>query len=86
MAIAPEAIQDIVMQVPGVINCHKIASRGLVGRQVFIEMHLIVEAKNVENAHKITEDVEVHLRQRFGSVRVSIHVEPITYQSDQISF
>lgn len=86
MAIAPEAIQNIVMQVPGVINCHKIASRGLVGRQVFIEMHLIVDAKDVENAHKITEHVEARLAERFGSVRVLIHVEPLSYKSDQISF
>jgi divalent metal cation (Fe/Co/Zn/Cd) transporter len=40
MAIAPEAIYAIALQVPGVINCHDIASRGLLGRQAFIEMHL----------------------------------------------
>ncbi|MGB3615329.1 MAG: cation diffusion facilitator family transporter, partial [Elainellaceae cyanobacterium] len=47
VAIAPEAIHRIVMGVPGVINCHDIASRGVVGQQVFIEMHLIVEAEDV---------------------------------------
>lgn len=36
---------SIALSVPGVINCHDIASRGLVGRQVFIEMHLIVDAR-----------------------------------------
>jgi cation diffusion facilitator family transporter len=85
-AIAPEAIQGIAMQVPGVVNCHDIASRGLLGRQVFIEMHMIVEAKDVETAHKITEEVESRLEQRFSPVRVLIHVEPPAYQSDQISF
>ena len=44
MAVAPETIYDIALKVPGVINCHDIASRGVVGRQVFIEMHLIVDA------------------------------------------
>ena len=86
MAIAPEAIRDVVMQVPGVINCHDIASRGLLGRQIFIEMHLIVEANDVETAHKITEEVETRLEERFSPVRVLIHVEPPAYQSDQISF
>jgi cation diffusion facilitator family transporter len=86
MAIAPEAIQAIAMQVPGVINCHDIASRGLLGRQVFIEMHMIVDTKDVETAHKITEDVERRLEKRFSPVRVLIHVEPPAYQSDQISF
>jgi cation diffusion facilitator family transporter len=86
MAIAPEAIQSIVMEVPGVINCHDIASRGLLGRQVFIEMHMIVNAKDVETAHQITEAVENRLEERFSPVRVVIHVEPPNYQSEQISF
>ena len=86
MAIAPEAIHSIAMQVPGVINCHEIASRGLLGRQVFIEMHMIVDAKDVESAHQITEEVEARLEERFHPVRVLIHVEPPNYESDRISF
>ena len=86
MAIAPEAIRDVAMEVPGVLNCHDIASRGLLGRQVFIEMHMIVDANDVETAHKITEDVEARLEERFRPVRVLIHVEPPDYQSDHISF
>ena len=86
MAIAPEAIHRIVMTVPGVINCHEIASRGLLGRQVFVEMHLIVDAKDVATAHKITEAVEDALEERFSPVRVLIHVEPPSYRSEQISF
>lgn len=86
IAIAPEAIHRIVMEVPGVLNCHDIASRGLLGRQVFIEMHLIVDASDVETAHQITEKVETRLEERFNPVRVLIHVEPPNYQSNQISF
>jgi cation diffusion facilitator family transporter len=86
MAIAPEAIHAIVMQVPGVINCHEIASRGIVGRQAFIEMHLIVDAIDVETAHRITEEVEKRLQERFNPVRILIHVEPPAYQSDQITY
>ncbi len=86
MAIAPEAIHAIAMQVPGVMNCHDIASRGVVGRQVFIEMHAIVDALDVETAHKITEEVETRLQERFSPVRVIIHVEPPAYKSDRITF
>ena len=86
MAIAPEAIRDVVMQVPGVINCHDIASRGLLGRQVFIEMHMIVDASDVESAHEITEEVENRLEERFSPVRVLIHIEPPSYKSDKVSF
>jgi cation diffusion facilitator family transporter len=86
MAIAPEAIHKIVMEVPGVVNCHDIASRGLLGRQVFIEMHLIVNEKDLDKAHKITENVEQILEDNFNPVRVVIHLEPMEYQSDHISF
>jgi cation diffusion facilitator family transporter len=86
MAIAPEAIHAIALSVPGVINCHDIASRGLLGRQVFIEMHLIVDAADVETAHYITEAVETKLEEKFSPVRVLIHIEPPEYESDRISY
>jgi cation diffusion facilitator family transporter len=86
IAIAPEAIYAIAVSVPGVINCHDIASRGVLGRQTFIEMHLIVDAPDVETAHQITEVVERRLEERFHPVRILIHVEPPTYQSSHISF
>jgi len=84
MAIPPETISQIVMQVPGVINCHDIASRGVVGRQVFIEMHLTVDVQDVESAHKITETIEAHLDEKFRPVRVLIHVEPPDYHSETL--
>jgi cation diffusion facilitator family transporter len=86
IAIAPEAIHAIATSVPGVVNCHDIASRGLLGRQAFIEMHLIVDAPDVETAHRITENVERRLEESFHPVRILIHVEPPEYKSEQISF
>ncbi|MFM7409127.1 MAG: cation diffusion facilitator family transporter [Cuspidothrix sp.] len=86
MAIAPETIHAIAVSVPGVINCHDIASRGIIGRQVFIEMHLIVDASDIEIAHHITEEVETQLEVRFRPVRILIHVEPPAYKSEHITF
>ncbi|GAB1538873.1 cation diffusion facilitator family transporter [Scytonema sp. NUACC21] len=86
MAIAPEAIHAIAVSVPGVVNCHDIASRGVLGRQVFIEMHLVVDASDVETAHRVTEEVERRLEERFHPARILIHVEPPAYQSSHISF
>jgi cation diffusion facilitator family transporter len=86
VAIAPEAIHAIAMSVPGVVNCHDIASRGVVGRQSFIEMHLIVDAKDVNTAHDITEAIEAKLVEKYSPVRVIIHIEPPSYRSDQISY
>lgn len=86
VAIAPEAIQNSALQVPGVLNCHNIASRGIMGRQIFIEMHLVVEANDVETAHQITEQVEHHINEKYGPARINIHIEPPSYQSDQVGY
>jgi cation diffusion facilitator family transporter len=85
-AIAPEAIYTLAMTVPGVVNVHDIASRGLVGRQCFVEMHLVVSAPDVETAHQITEEIEDRLEAQFSPVRVMIHVEPPSYVSPHISY
>jgi divalent metal cation (Fe/Co/Zn/Cd) transporter len=74
------------MGVPGVLNCHSIALGELLGRQVFIDMHLVVDTADVETGHQITEAVEDRLAERFSPVRVNIYVEPTAYQSDQISY
>jgi len=86
IAIAPEAIHQVAMGVPGVLNCHDIASRGMVGQQVFVDMHMVVEANDLPTAHRITELVEEHLQARFGPVRCTIHLEPREYASAAITF
>lgn len=79
MAIAPESIQQIALSVPGVVDCHQVTSRGLIGRQVFVEMHLTTSVKDVETSHRITEEIERKLTERFGPVHATIHVEPESY-------
>jgi cation diffusion facilitator family transporter len=79
MAIAPEAIRQVAMSVPGVIDAHDISSRGVVGRQAFIEMHLVLNVRELETAHQITEAIEGLLEQRYAPVRIMIHMEPPRY-------
>lgn len=86
IAIAPEAIHQVAMNVPGVLNCHDIASRGVLGQQVFIDMHMVVDATDLATAHRITELVEEHLEAEFGRVRCTIHLEPREYASAAITF
>ncbi|MEB3276156.1 MAG: cation transporter [Cyanobacteriota bacterium] len=86
IALAPEAIHQVAMAVPGVLNCHDIASRGVRGQQVFIDMHMVVEATDLVTAHRITELVEERLAARFGPVRCTIHLEPRDYASAAITF
>lgn len=85
IAIAPESIQQLAASVPGVVDCHDVTSRGLIGRQVFVEMHLVTDARDVETSHRITEEIERKLVERFGPVHATIHVEPPAYaQGDSV--
>ncbi|NDG75267.1 MAG: cation transporter [Synechococcaceae bacterium WB8_1B_136] len=86
IAIAPEAIHEVAMAVPGVLNVHDIASRGVLGQRVFIELHMVVDADDLPTAHRITELVEEHLEARFGQVRCTIHLEPREYAIPSITF
>lgn len=86
IAIPPEAIHQLALEVPGVLNCHDIASRGVLGTRVFIDMHLVVDADDLPTAHRITELLEERLAARFGPVRCTIHLEPRDYASPQITF
>ncbi len=86
IAIAPEAIHEQAMGVPGVINCHDIASRGVLGQRVFIDMHMVVDTDHLPTAHSITEQVEERLERRFGAVRCTIHLEPKDYAEQAITF
>ena len=86
IAIAPEAIHQVAMDVPGVLNCHDIASRGVLGQQVFIDMHLVVKPTDIRAAHSITEAVEDHLAEVYGPARITIHVEPLEYTSEEITY
>jgi cation diffusion facilitator family transporter len=86
IAIAPEAIHEVAMAVPGVLNVHDIASRGVLGQRVFIELHMVVDADDLPTAHRITELVEEHLQAKFGEVRCTIHLEPREYAIPTITF
>lgn len=76
--LKPEEIAAVAKTVAGVRSLHAIRSRGRAG-QMFIEMHLYVQPELERDAiktHEITERIEERLRQEFGNVRTTIHVEP----------
>lgn len=79
-AIAPEAIAQIACQVEGVTRCTRILSRGMVGRQVWIELHLALHPEFMVISHTIGERVERSLREQYGPVRAQIWLDQ-TYQN-----
>ena len=81
-AIAPEAISHIAGQVEGVTRCTRIRSRGMVGRQVWVEIHLVLHPEFAEAAETIGEQIDALLRQRYGPLRCQVWVEPARTQQD----
>ena len=86
IVIDPKQIHRHAMSVVGVAGCHDIASRGLLGKQAFIEMRLVVTATDVTSAHKIVKQVEKRLQAHYRPVRVAISLEPISYQIDHSAY
>ncbi len=74
-AIAPEAIAQVVCQTEGVTRCTRILSRGMVGRQVWIELHIALHPEYTTIASSIGERVERSLRDRYGPIRAQIWLD-----------
>jgi cation diffusion facilitator family transporter len=75
MPIAPEALAQTIHQVEGVTHCYGIQSRGMVGRQIFVEMRLILHPDYTDFAQAIAERVERVIRERYGPAKVIIYVD-----------
>ncbi|MBI4779903.1 MAG: cation diffusion facilitator family transporter [Oscillatoriophycideae cyanobacterium NC_groundwater_1537_Pr4_S-0.65um_50_18] len=77
MAIAPEALVQIAAQVEGVSGCPKVRSQGVIGRQLFIRMYVLLHPEFMGVAHLIGERLENILRERYGAVRAKIYVKNV---------
>lgn len=75
IAIAPEAISQLVREVQGVTHCYQIQSRGIVGRQVLIEMRLVLHPEFAGLSQWIIEQIEATIRQHYGPVQVAIYLD-----------
>lgn len=70
-------ITDIVLGIKGVINCHKIRSRGRPD-DIHIDMHVQVAADmHMDTAHKISYEIEEAIKKGIPEVTdVVVHMEP----------
>lgn len=72
-------IAEISVGVDGVHSVHDVRSR-LHGGEIFIEMHMHVDPRIEHDhyaTHAATEEVEEKLKEAFGRVTATIHVEPL---------
>jgi len=74
-AIAPEVLAQIARQVGGVTHCYHIQSRGIVGRLVYVQMHLILHPEFSEATSLIAQQIEGLIRERYGPVQVTFYID-----------
>lgn len=75
VAIAPEVLAHMAIKVEGVAECSRIHSKGILGRQLLIQMHIQLHPEFVNIAHLITDRLENLLRERYGAVQARIYVK-----------
>lgn len=84
-AIAPEVIAQMARQVRGVTHCYRIQSRGMVGRSVYVQMHLVVHPDYVEFTPRIAERIERSIQERYGPVQVTFYLDDDLIESMDIN-
>jgi cation diffusion facilitator family transporter len=76
--IDPARIQDIALQVAGVLGCHGIRTRGT-QHHIYVDCHITVpHDMTAQNAHELVHQVETRIRAEMAEiVDVVIHIEPV---------
>lgn len=77
IVISEEDIQRVVLNVPSVLGCHRIRTRGSPD-YVFLDLHVWVDGQTVlEDAHAISHEVKDRLMARYPQIADAvIHIEP----------
>jgi cation diffusion facilitator family transporter len=77
IVIAEENIRDVVGEVPEVLGCHHIRSRGS-SDHVFLDLHIWMDAgMRLDQAHRISHVVKDRIMARYPQVKDAvIHIEP----------
>jgi cation diffusion facilitator family transporter len=75
-----EKIKQSVESLPGVYDCHEIRVRTS-GEKLFVDMHVLLDSKQtLEDAHRVTEDIEVAVKRLVPEADITVHAEPSKQQ------
>ena len=75
-AIDPQELNQIVSQVNGVIEVHRIRSRWI-GKNCAVDLVITVNPKlTTKESHHIADEIEKLIEHQYGAKDISIHVEP----------
>jgi divalent metal cation (Fe/Co/Zn/Cd) transporter len=69
-------IKKRVEAIKNVRGCHEVSVR-ITGKRFYVDMHVLLDSNlNLEDAHKITLDIEREIDSILPNVRVTVHTEP----------
>jgi cation diffusion facilitator family transporter len=73
-------IKKVVKEVKGVIDCHKIRSRGRID-DIHIDLHVLLKKDmHIDEAHNISYEIESEIKKKFpGVTDVLVHLEPLIH-------
>jgi cation diffusion facilitator family transporter len=82
----PEKVEQLALEVPGVVTVHHVRSRGAPGSG-FVDLHVKVHAgMTTEQAHAIASAVERRLREKLPEITDAlVHIEPAAEQPGQLA-
>ncbi len=85
VAVDPEQVRAVALEVAGVAGCHRIRSRGT-SPSVHVDLHLLIDgATELRRAHEIAHQVEDAVCAALPSVSdVTIHMEPEDDDDDDL--
>ncbi|MEC5033123.1 MAG: cation transporter [Oscillatoria sp. PMC 1051.18] len=75
VAIAPEVLAKIAYSTGAVSQCDRVQSRGIVGRFVYVQMHLVLYSEFADAAGSLAEEIEASIRERFGPVQITFFID-----------
>lgn len=77
----PKIIKQVCLSTPGVVQCHKIRTRG---RQddIHIDLHVLLDDDTtLKKAHQISYSIEANIKKQIpGVADVIVHIEPVSSQ------
>lgn len=79
-AIAPEMLARIASQVRGVTYCYQIQSKGIVGRFVYVQMHLILHPDFTGVRNLIAQHIERLIQERYGPAHITLYIDDFDEQ------
>lgn len=77
----PQDVIDLVSKVEGVLDCHRVRSRGRED-DFSLDLHILVDPlMSVGQSHQLHHEIEKEIRKHFNGVHyIDIHIEPIAYE------